>query len=107
MSSVPAVPFAVPEPSREEVDALRGAVLLEFGINECPHCQAAQPFIADALKRHPEVEHLRIEDGRGRRLGRTFAVKLWPALILMKDGQEIARVLRPTTQAELDAVFSG
>lgn len=100
------VPFASPEPSRDEVDALRGSVLLEFGINECPHCQAAQPLIADALKRHPEVRHVRVEDGKGRRLGRTFAVKLWPALIFLKDGQEVARVLRPTTQPEVDAGFS-
>ena len=99
------VPFT-PEPSREEVDAMHGAVLLEFGINECPHCQAAQPLIADALKRHPEVRHIRLEDGKGRRLGRSFAVKLWPALIFMKDGQEVARVIRATTQPEVDAGFA-
>lgn len=99
------VPFS-PEPSRDEVDAMRGTVLLEFGINECPHCQRAQPLIADALKRFPNVRHLRIEDGKGRRLGRSFAVKLWPALIVMKDGQEVARVLRPTTQPEVDAAFA-
>ena len=102
---MPPVPFT-PEPTREDVDAMRGAVLLEFGINECPHCQLAQPLIADALKRHPEVRHLRIEDGKGRRLGRSFAVKLWPALIFMKDGQEVARVIRATTQPEVDAGFS-
>ena len=100
------VPFT-PEPVRDAVDVMRGAVLLEFGINECPHCQAAQPLSADALKQHPEVRHIRLEDGKGRRLGRTFAVKLWPALIFMKDGQEVDRVLRPTTQSEVDAVFNG
>ena len=103
---MPPVPFVTPEPTRDAVDALRGSVLLEFGINECPHCQLVQPLVADALKRHPGVQHLRIEDGKGRRLGRTFAVKLWPALIFMKDGQEVARVLRPTTQAEIDTGFA-
>lgn len=100
------VPFVNPEPTRDDVDAMRGAVLLEFGINECPHCQAAQSLIADALRRYPDVRHLRIEDGKGRRLGRTFAVKLWPALIFMKDGQEVARVLRATSQPEVDAGFA-
>jgi thioredoxin 1 len=99
------VPFVIPEPAREEVDALHGTVLLEFGINECPHCQRVQPLVADALKRYTGVQHLRIEDGKGRRLGRTFGVKLWPALIFMKDGQEVARLLRPTTQPEVDAGF--
>lgn len=101
---MPPVPFT-PEPSREVVDAMRGAVLLEFGINECPHCQTAQPLIAAALRQHLHVQHLRIEDGKGRRLGRSFAVKLWPALIFMKDGQEVARVIRATTQREVDAGF--
>lgn len=99
------VPFVLPEPIREEVDALPGSVLLEFGINECPHCQLVQPLIAEALRRHPEVKHLRIEDGKGRPLGRSFAVKLWPALIYLQDGREVARVLRPTTQAAVDAVL--
>lgn len=104
--TVSTVPFVNPEPSRDAVDAVSGAVLLEFGIDACPHCQIAQPLVADALKRNPAVRHLRIEDGKGRRLGRTFAVKLWPALIFMKDGQEVARLLRPTTQAEVDAGFA-
>ena len=99
------VPFT-PEPTRDEVDAMSGAVLLEFGINECPHCQAAQSLIADALKRHPGVRHIRLEDGKGRRLGRSFAVKLWPALIFIQDGKEVARVIRATTQAEVDAGFN-
>ena len=99
------VPFTL-EPTRDEVDAMRGPVLLEFGINECPHCQAAQPLVADALQRHPQVRHLRIEDGKGRRLGRTFAVKLWPALIFIQDGQEVARVVRATTQPDVDAGFT-
>ena len=98
------VPFT-PEPTRDEVDAMRGSGLLEFGINECPHCQAVQPLVADALQRHPQIRHLRIEDGKGRRLGRTFAVKLWPALIFMQDGNEVARVIRATTQSEVDAGF--
>lgn len=102
---MPPVPFT-PEPSRDEVDAMRGPVLLEFGINECPHCQAVQPLVAYALKHHPQVRHLRIEDGKGRRLGRSFSVKLWPALIFMQDGKEVARVVRATTQPEVDAGFN-
>ena len=99
------VPFT-PEPTRDEVDAMSGTVLLEFGINECPHCQVAQPLIAYALKRYPGVRHIRLEDGKGRRLGRTFAVKLWPALIFMQDGKEVARVIRATKQAEVDVGFN-
>lgn len=84
------------EPTREEVDALQGPVVVEFGASWCPHCIRVQPAIATALARHPDVRHLKIEDGKGRRLGRSFRVKLWPTLIFMNDGNEVARLVRPT-----------
>lgn len=83
------------EPARAELDGWRGATLVEFGTDWCGHCQAAQPLIAAALAQHPSVRHLKIEDGPGRPLGRSFRVKLWPTLVLVKDGQELARVVRP------------
>ncbi len=90
------------EPTRAEVDALRGPVVLEFGASWCPHCIRAQPAIAAALARHPGVRHLKIEDGKGRRLGRSFQVKLWPTLIFMSNGNETARLVRPTEFGPID-----
>lgn len=97
--------WAAPEPGREAVDAMRGPVLLEFGTPWCPHCLAAEPLLAHALSEHDEVAHVRIEDGRGRRLGRSFAVKLWPTFVLMRDGVEQARVVRPRSLREIEALF--
>jgi thioredoxin 1 len=82
-------------PTREEIDALPGATVIEFGTNWCGFCSAAQPHISKALAGHPGLRHLKIEDGKGRPLGRSFRVKLWPTLIFMKDGAEVARVVRP------------
>jgi thioredoxin 1 len=82
-------------PTRAEVDALPGATVIEFGTNWCGYCIAAQPHIAEAMADHPQLRHLKIEDGPGRPLGRSFRVKLWPTLIFMKDGAEVARVVRP------------
>ena len=84
------------QPSRDEIDALAGLTLLEFGAPWCPHCQGAQPLIAAAFAKHPELRHIKIEDGPGRRLGRSFRVKLWPTLIFMQQGQEVSRLIRPT-----------
>lgn len=88
--------YAASEPTAEAVAALPGPVLLEFGAPWCGHCQGAQRPLAEALAGFPEVAHLKIEDGRGRRLGRAFRVKLWPTLVFLQDGQEVARLVRPT-----------
>jgi thioredoxin 1 len=87
--------YAVNEPLREEIDALKGPTLVEFGAPWCGICRAAQAPLAAALAQHADVRHLKIEDGKGRRLGRSFGVKLWPTLVFIKDGIEVARLVRP------------
>ncbi len=88
------------EPSRAQVERLPGPVLLEFGATWCPHCQALQPDLAEELAAHPEILHLKIEDGPGRQLGRSFRVKLWPNLVFMLEGRVQAQLARPSpTQA--------
>ena len=95
--------YAAQEPSRAEVDSLKGAVLVEFGAPWCPHCQSLQPSLADLLKQFPQVHHIKVEDGKGKRLGRSFRVKLWPNLIFMRDGQVVQQSARP----EVDEVRRG
>ncbi len=92
-------PYSSDAPTREQVDAWTGLTLLQFGADWCGHCQAAAPAIADALASAPPLRHLLLEDGPGRPLGRSFKVKLWPTLILLRDGQEVARLVRPTESA--------
>jgi thioredoxin 1 len=84
-----------PGPAVAEVQALRGATVLEFGTDWCGYCRAAQAPISEALADHPDVQHLKVEDGSGRPLGRSFQVKLWPTLIFLRDGKEVGRVVRP------------
>jgi thioredoxin 1 len=90
-----------PEPTADEVSRWPGPAILEFGAGWCPHCQAAQPAIAAVLADHPDVRHVKVGDGKGRPLGRSFRVKSWPTLVFLKDGQEAARAVRPTAEEEV------
>jgi thioredoxin 1 len=88
--------------AREDVDAMQGPVVLEFGTNWCGWCRGAQPLIREAMQQHEDVKHIKVEDGPGRPLGRSFRIKLWPTLVFLKDGQEVARVTRPANGAAID-----
>ncbi len=90
-------PYTPQTLTHDAAQALPGATVLEFGTNWCSWCQGAQPAIAQALQGHAGLRHLKIEDGKGRPLGRAYGVKLWPTLIFLKDGHEVARVVRPDT----------
>ena len=93
------------EPRRDEVDALEGPTLLEFGSPWCGYCRRAQPLLASALAEHPGVRHLKIADASGRRLGRSFGVKRWPTLVFLKDGREVQRLVRPGDVAAIRAAL--
>lgn len=93
--------YTDPGPARSDVDALVGAAVIEFGAAWCPICQAAQPLIDAAFAEHPDVRHLQVEDGRGRPLGRSFGIKLWPTLVFLRDGKEVAREVRPRDAAAI------
>lgn len=97
--------YDVEQPDRDSIDALRGPVVVEFGTNWCGHCSSAQPLIAQAMGEHPDVRHIKVEDGPGRMLGRSYRVKLWPTLVFLRDGEELARVVRPLGTGALDAAL--
>lgn len=99
-------PYATSAPTRAEVDALAGATLIQFGTDWCGHCKAVEPLVSRVFKDYPNVRHLKIEDGSGRKLGRSFRVKLWPTLIFMRDGVEISRLVRPGNVSLIEEAFA-
>jgi len=98
--------YAEKEPARAEVEALAGPTVLEFGNSWCGYCRRAQPLIAEAMAGHPGLRHLKIADASGRRLGRSFGVKLWPTLVFLFDGKERARLIRPADAGSIGAALS-
>ncbi|MBD7962357.1 thioredoxin family protein [Comamonas avium] len=97
-----ATAFTDPAPAPEDLADLPGTVAVEFGVDWCPHCQAAQPVFRGALQDRRDITHIKIEDGPGRKLGRHFKVKLWPTLVVLRNGQEIGRTTRPQSIQEVE-----
>lgn len=96
---------AMDEPTRQEIDALAEPTVLEFGAAWCGYCQGAQADIAAVMKKYPTVRHIKIEDGKGKPLGRSFRVKLWPTLIYLERGVEKGRAVRPEGPVDIEAIF--
>ena len=100
------IPYSATQPERSDVDHLPGTVALDFGTNWCGICQGAAADIAAAMAAAPAVRHVKVEDGPGRPLGRSFKVKLWPTIIVLKDGVEVARVVRPGSSDDVAAALA-
>ncbi|WP_110693071.1 thioredoxin family protein [Salinicola halophyticus] len=100
------IDYTTDEPDRESLRDIPGPAVVEFGAPWCPWCQAAQPLIAEAFEGLDDLPHVRIEDGKGRPLGRAFGVKLWPTLIFLRDGEEVARCVRPESAEPLQQALA-
>jgi thioredoxin 1 len=93
-------------PTRAEVDAWKGAAVIEFGTGWCGYCRAAQPAIEQAFAAYPHVRRMKVEDGKGRALGRSFGVKLWPTLVFLQDGSEVVKLVRPGNADAIESALS-
>ena len=98
--------YATHQPERAEIDSAPGILVLDFGTDWCGYCRAAAPAIAQAVAGQAAARHVKVEDGPGRPLGRSFRVKLWPTLVVLHDGQEVARAVRPTDVSEVSEILS-
>jgi thioredoxin 1 len=92
-------------PSIEQIREMTGYTLLEFGTAWCGHCNAAMPAVKQALL-ECELPHIKVVDGKGQPLGRSFKIKLWPTLILLNSGREVARLVRPVSAEEVQNLLA-
>jgi thioredoxin 1 len=97
-------------PGREELERETGLVLLEFGTAWCGICRALAPRVQELVDRRPEIKHIKVEDGPGQALGRSFGVRLWPNFVLLREGRVLEQLARPSAaelERALDAALVG
>jgi thioredoxin 1 len=94
------------QPELSAIEAETGVLALDFGTDWCGFCRAAAPHIQRALAAYPAVRHIKVEDASGRPLGRAFRVKLWPTVVVLRDGKEVGRVVRPAEAGELERLLA-
>lgn len=93
--------YAEDAPTYEDICQLTDDIILEFGAPWCGHCQAARSGIKAELDGR-SIPHIKVSDGKGKKLGRKFGVKLWPTLILLRNGIEVRRIVRPLLKQEIN-----
>ena len=94
------------QPERAEIDAITGPAVIEFGTNWCGFCRSAHRHLDPVLSGAPGLTYIKVEDGRGRPLGRSFRVKLWPTAVFLRDGVEVARLVRPTSRDAVEQALA-
>ncbi|PHS70114.1 MAG: thiol reductase thioredoxin [Cycloclasticus sp.] len=93
-------------PTLDDISVLVDDSILEFGAPWCGHCKAAERAVEEALKKLTDLPHIKVYDGKGKKLGRAFKVTLWPTLILLRDGVEVVRLIRPTQAGEVQQLLA-
>lgn len=92
--------------TRDSLSQMPGLVVVEFGSEWCGICRAFAPRFQELLQSFPAIQYLKIEDGKGKPLGRSFGVTLWPTLILQRDGKVHGKLVRPNHDETLRALES-
>src|SRR5206468_10669826 len=90
-------------PTREEIDRAPGLVLLEFGTGGCGFCRAAAPRVSSRLREHPQVRHLKVEDGPDRKSTRLNSChdQISYAVFCLKKKKNVNRRIRPVIREVL------
>ena len=81
-----------------------GLVLVDVWGPDCVPCMALMPHVQTLAEARPELDVVKVEAPKARRLCMELRVMGLPAFLLFHDGQEVGRIAGPdTTASSLDA----
>ena len=85
---------AVTEATRENFDDLvaSGTVLVDVWGPECRPCLALMPHVEKLAEAHDDLEVVKLEAPKARRVCIRLKVHALPTFLLMQDGEEVSRL---------------
>lgn len=81
--------------SIEEIQAVKGRVLLDFFTPYCVPCKALAPHLEELEKAHGDITFLKVDAASSRPIAQNYRVMSVPTILLLEDGELINRRTSP------------
>jgi thioredoxin 1 len=96
----------VVDATKENFDELVGSglVLVDVWAESCRPCVALGPHMEKIASGNPDLTVVKVDASNARRLVMSLQVRGLPTILLLQDGQEVARISEPNlTTEQVDA----
>jgi thioredoxin 1 len=77
-----------------------GLVLVDVWADSCRPCVALAPHMASIASGNPELTVVKLDASKARRLCMSLQVRGLPTILLLSEGQEVARISEPSLTAD-------
>ena len=101
--------MTVVDATKDNFDELveSGLVLVDVWAQSCHPCVALAPHMADIASSNPALTVVKLDASKARRLVMSLQVRGLPTVLLLHDGQEVARISESNlTPEQLDEWLS-
>ncbi len=94
--------MAVLDATRENFDELvgSGVVLVDVWAESCRPCVVLGPHMESIASGNPDLTVVKLDASKARRLCMSLQVRGLPTILLLHDGQEVARISEPSLTVE-------
>jgi thioredoxin 1 len=94
--------MAVVNATKENFDELVGSglVLVDVWAESCRPCVVLGPHMESIASENPDLTVVKVDASKARRLCMSLQVRGLPTILLLHDGQEVARISEPSLTAE-------
>jgi len=101
--------MTVMDATKDNFDELveSGLVLVDVWAESCRPCVALSPHLESIAEKNPDLTVVKVDASKARRLVMSLQVRGLPTVLLLHDGQEVARISEPNlTPEQLDEWLS-